>query len=57
MTPFSLKELSKKCRAAFNQAMDSTQLTSNVAQQTKLSQAGGSRGFASALNFAHTKRK
>ena len=57
MTPFSLKELAKKCRAALNQAMGSSQTTLNALQQKKPSQASTAWGFSSALNFAHTKRK
>ena len=57
MTPFSLKELVKKCRAALNQAMGSSQMTLNALQQKKPSQASAAWGFASALNFAHAKRK
>lgn len=57
MTPFSLKELVKKYRAALNQAMGSSQMTLNALQQKKPSQASAAWGFASALNFAHAKRK
>ncbi|MCE7505454.1 hypothetical protein LZG75_04290 [Polynucleobacter sp. IMCC30063] len=57
MTPFSLKELVKKCRAALNQVMGSSQMTLNALQQKKPSQASAAWGFASALNFAHAKRK